>query len=434
MPKTASAAKAPKPPKVALGPAFNRLWTSTLASHIADGVLATAAPLLAATLTQDPVLIAGLSALVMLPWLLFGIPIGGLLDRVDRRLALAGASAAKLLAAAGVSLAIATGSMSIWVLYVAAFVIGTAEVFSDTAAQAMIPKLLNANQLERGNSKLSVAQTVLQNFVGAPLGGVLYAAAIWIPFAVNSAGFAIAAALILFIPAKVRADWNRATKAEERKEQGKFWADIRFGIAYLYNDKPLLRLVVTTASVGFFFSAATSTQVLYLLKVQHVPEALFGVILTIDGIAGLFGALHTPWWSAKLGRGRALAWSIVIAPLAIFLSGLAPNIAVFMAMFMVHMYVISLWNILLMSTYHSLIPNHLFGRIHGTRRTLVWGMMPIGSMLGGWLATFGLPVPLILGGAAATLVAATGIRFIAKLGNESTGVVEQEPSVGGHDD
>ena len=255
---------------------------------------------------------------------------------------------------------------------------------------------------------------------------MLYAAAIWIPFAVNSAGFAIAAALILFIPAKVKADWNRATAVEDQKDRGRFWADIRFGIAYLYNDKPLLRLVITTASVGFFFSAATSTQVLYLLKVQHVPEALFGVVMTIAGVAGLFGALHTPWWSAKLGRGPALAWSIGIAPFAIFLAGLAPNIGVYLGFFMVHMYAISLWNILLMSTYHSLIPNHLFGRIHGTRRTLVWGMMPIGSMLGGWLATYGLPVPLILGGAAATLVALTGVRFIAKLGNESSGVFEGE--------
>ncbi|MFM5905178.1 MAG: MFS transporter [Micrococcales bacterium] len=419
-------AKRSKPAKVALGPAFNRLWSSTLSSHIADGVLATAAPLLAATLTHDPILIAGLSALVMLPWLLFGIPIGGLLDRVDRRLALAAASAAKLIAAAAVSLAIATGSMNIWVLYIAAFVIGTSEVFSDTAAQAMIPKLLNSDQLERGNSKLSVAQTVLQNFVGAPLGGVLYATAIWIPFAVNSAGFAVAAALILFIPAKVRSDWERATAAEDHKDRGRFWEDIRFGIAYLYNDKPLLRLVVTTASVGFFFSAATSTQVLYLLKIQQVPEALFGVVMTIAGVAGLFGALHTPWWSAKLGRGGALAWSIAIGPLGIFLAGWAPNIGVYLAFFMVHMYAISLWNILLMSTYHSLIPNHLFGRIHGTRRTLVWGMMPLGSMLGGWLATFGLSVPLILGGGAATLVALTGVRFIAKLGNESSGVFEGE--------
>ena len=83
-----------------LGPAFNRLWSASLASNLADGLFKTSALLLAATLTKDPVVISILAAVVMLPWLLFAIPIGGLVDRIDRRLLLATANAIRFAMAA----------------------------------------------------------------------------------------------------------------------------------------------------------------------------------------------------------------------------------------------------------------------------------------------------------------------------------------------
>jgi hypothetical protein len=78
---------------------------------------------------------------------------------------------------------------------------------------------------------------------------------------------------------------------------------------------------------------------------------------------------------------------------------------------------ITLWNILLMSTYHQIIPNELFGRIHGTRRTLVWGVMPIGAMVGGLLAKIDLRAPMIVGGALVTVIALLGVPFIRSLSN-----------------
>ena len=72
-----------------------------------------------------------------------------------------------------------------------------------------------------------------------------------------------------------------------------------------------------------------------------------------------------------------------------------------------------------MSTYQSVIPNEIYGRIHGTRRTLVWGMMPIGSVLGGLLATTGLRTPLYVGGAVATTIALFSIKFMLSIGSTS---------------
>ena len=134
-----------------LGATFNKLWSATLASNVTDGLLKTAAPLLAATLTRDPVVIAALSAIVMLPWLFFAIPIGSLVDRVDRRKAMFTANVVRFSAAAFLSISIATGTVNIPILYLVAFVIGVAEVLYDTTAQALIPQILKPEQLERGN-------------------------------------------------------------------------------------------------------------------------------------------------------------------------------------------------------------------------------------------------------------------------------------------
>ena len=189
-----------------LGPAFNRMWGASLLTNLADGVLMTAAPLLAVTLTKNPVLISALSALVMLPWLLFAIPIGAIVDRVDRRFLLAGANAMRFLIAALLALAISTHTITIYSLFLATFLIGICEVTADTTSQSLIPQILDKSQYESGNSKLQISETVIQGFVGAPLSGFLYAIAIYLPFVANSVGFLIAAGLASSIPVKFLQD------------------------------------------------------------------------------------------------------------------------------------------------------------------------------------------------------------------------------------
>ena len=124
-----------------LGASFSRLWSASLITNLADGVIITAAPLLAVSLTNDPVLIAALSACITLPWLLLAIPIGVIVDRFDRRYLIASANALRFLVAASIALAIATHTITIYWLFLTTFIIGTCEVLADTSAQALIPSI-----------------------------------------------------------------------------------------------------------------------------------------------------------------------------------------------------------------------------------------------------------------------------------------------------
>jgi MFS family permease len=106
---------------------------------------------------------------------------------------------------------------------------------------------------------------------------------------------------------------------------------------------------------------------------------------------------------------------ITSSSLVLLLQGFSPNIYIFVALATFGGFAISQWNILLMATYQTVIPNELYGRIHGTRRTLVWGMMPIGSLLGGLLAHYSLRLPMYVGGVIATTLAFFSIGFLLNI-------------------
>ncbi len=393
------------------------MWGASLAANVADGVMMAAAPLLAVTLTKNPVLISAMSGIVMLPWLLFAIPIGVLVDRIDRRHLLAGAHAIRFLVASLIVLAVTTHTITIWWLLLAAFIIGICEVAADTTAQSLIPQILTEDQFERGNSRLQISETVIQGFVGTPLSGFLYAAAVFLPFAANGVGYFAAAILATLIPVKFLQE-QRAERVE--KSTTSFVDEMKFGMAYLVAHKQILRLVLTTAAIGFFFSMASSTSVLFILHQLHLKPTYFGALLTIEGIGAIVGGFMAPKLSKRFGRSRTMAFGITTSAVLTLVVGFSPNIYFFAIVTTLEVFAVTQWNVLLMAVYQSTIPSELYGRIHGTRRTLVWGLMPFGSLLGGVVAKGGLRLPFYLGGTLCTVIALFSLRFFLTVGNEPT--------------
>jgi len=392
-----------------MNPAFNRMWASSIISNLADGVMLAAVPLLAISLTDSPVLISLIGAMVMLPWLLFAIPIGAIVDRVDRRYIFAGANASRSAVVGVLALLIALDHVTIYWLLAAAFIIGVCEVAADTTAQSLIPQILDEKDFEKGNSRLQISETVIQGFIGAPISGFIYTAAIYLPFFINSLGFAISALFALTIPVKYLQDIRQ--EGEEKTER-RFVADMKFGITYLFNQKVLRRLVVTTATIGLCYSMGSATMVLFIIKELGLQERFFGVILAIQGVGAILGALVASRTSSKFGRSKVMTFAIIASSAVLLLQGFSPNIYIFVALATFGGFVISQWNILLMATYQTVIPKELYGRIHGTRRTLVWGAMPLGSLLGGVLANFSLRLPLYVGGALACVVSIASVGFL----------------------
>ena len=159
---------------------------------------------------------------------------------------------------------------------------GICEVVADTTSQSLIPQILNKSQFEKGNSRLQISETVVQGFVGAPISGFLYSVAIYLPFLANSLGFLVAAVLAAAIPVKFLQDIREKNGPQTGVN---FISEMRFGISYLYNNKGLLRCVVSTASIGLCYSMATSTIVLFIIEEMHVrASALFLSISSVESM------------------------------------------------------------------------------------------------------------------------------------------------------
>ena len=409
---------------VPLGHDFSRIWSASLITNLVDGVLRLAAPLLAVSLTEDPILIGALTALGLLPWLFFAIPIGAIVDRVDRRKALVLGNSLRAAIALFIAFAVSQGFINIWLLLISVFFFGICEVLVDTTSQAVLPQILDKSNYERGNSRLQISEVIVSQFAGAPLSGLLYAVSIALPFFFSTTGFILAGLLILLFP------FEREINARKEGEVGQaklgLKGDIKFALNYLFQDKQIFSIVVITTLLGFFYSLSNAIAPLFILKELKVSPALFGVFFAIQGVGALAGSIAAPMVSKYLGRGKALAINVFFASLLVIFIGLSPNAYFFVAVSVLIGFTISVWNILLMSLYQSLIPPELYGRIHGARRTIVWGLMPIGALLGGVIARGGLRLPFLIGGSIATLIAFFSYKHIKRIGDLSAEISDKK--------
>ena len=173
-------------------------------SNLADGVFRMALPLLALHFTRSPALIAGLELVRTLPWLLGSLPIGALVDRLDRRGTMVWANTARATFVAVPAAAIALDGGSLWLLYVVAIGTGIAEVFYDTAAQSILPSFVPRPLLDRANGRLYAVELGAQEFAGPPIGGVLVAGALALSFTVSAALWVVALGALLALHGSFR--------------------------------------------------------------------------------------------------------------------------------------------------------------------------------------------------------------------------------------
>ena len=161
---------------VRLGANYVRIWVATAVSNLGDGVTLAALPLLAASLTRSPTSVALVSMASTLPWLLFALPSGALADRLDRKRTMVIVDGFRTVVLGLLALLVLTNNATIWVLGFVAFALGSAETLFDNAAQSILPNLVHRDALEIANGRMYEAEIVANQFVGPPLGALLFAA------------------------------------------------------------------------------------------------------------------------------------------------------------------------------------------------------------------------------------------------------------------
>lgn len=380
-----------------LGANFWRLLIASAVSNLGDGIIRTAIPLLAITLTRDPVLIGALTSLSFLPWLLFAIPAGVLVDRMDRRRAMSTANLVRAGVVGTLVAAIAVDQVSLALLYVITFFLGIAETVYDSASRAMLPQVVRRDQLDRANGPLASAEVVTQAFLAAPLGSFLFAWLVIAPFVSSAVAYLLAALLILSIVGNLRPVRAQATQSEPTTIR----AEIGEGLRWLRGHALLRGLAVIVGLIAATETMADSLLVLYVVETLDVPVSAFGVFLVSAGVGGLIGGLAAPRIAARFGRIATLVLSTGLTGAATLGMGLTDNVWAAAALFGSVAMLVSVFNVLIMSLRQALIPELLFGRVQGTYRTLVWGLIPVGALLGGVVAGLtSVPATFVISGVA----------------------------------
>jgi MFS transporter len=344
-------------------------------ANFADGIAKAAFPLLAASMTRDSVVIGALSAVAVLPWLLFSMATGMLLDRVDRRRALMVANVARAAFVGGLAVAVLVGVREIWLVFVVALLVGTAETVADSAGNVLIPSVAGRERLDHANGQVQAAEVVGQSFLGPMAGSVTFAVFAAFPFLLNSLGFALAAVLMIGI-----AGTHRPVRlpGPRREESG----GSRVVLSWLRESPLIVRLMVIAAALSLASELATNQLVLYVLEDLRLSEGMFGVFAAASGVGGLLGA-GAPKLLRIMSRRAVLLSGIGLAGASFAGMGVAGDAVLAAVLFGTFAAGIVAVNVVVATARHLTIPDGLLGRVLGVWRTVVWGAIPAGALLGG---------------------------------------------------
>jgi MFS family permease len=384
-----------------LGTSYWKLWTASVISNLGDGVSMVAYPWLASSITRNPLHIAAVAVVTRLPWLLFSLPAGVVTDRVDRRKLAAWMDVFRFLATLGVAFVVLASQSSLAspaeiaagtatppgnatlllaLVYVAALLLGTAEVFRDNSAQTLLPAIVDKENLEKANGRMWGAEMVMNSFIGPPLAGILIAMSFSLPFFIDSATFAVAAALVFLITGEFK---PRKDVDDVSDVASSFWGDLKEGVRWLWSH-PLFRpMAIALGVLNGTMMMAMATFVLFAQEVLELDATRFGLLTTGVALGGVVGSFVAHRVARTLGQGGSLFATILAMAASLVISGLTSSFWVFWAMGVVTALAGTLWNVITVSLRQALIPDRILGRVNSVYRFIGWGIMPIGSALGG---------------------------------------------------
>ncbi|WP_347404692.1 MFS transporter [Solwaraspora sp. WMMD1047] len=368
-----------------LGGRYWRLWSASAVSNLADGIVKIALPLVALDFTTSPVLIAGVAAAFSLPWLLFALPAGALIDRLDRRRVMLTANALRAALFGALATAAALDAGSIWLLYLVAFGVGSAETVYDTAAQSILPQVVARDLLPRANGRLHAVELAANQFVGPPLAGFLVTLGAAVALAGPAGLWLIAVAALLLVPGRYQVDRETASTLR---------ADIAEGLRFLLRHRLLRTLAAMVGASNFLSNAMFAVLVLYAVgpeSAMGLTAPGYGALLTTVAAGIVLGSLVAARIERRLGRARALGASVVAFAAVAGSPAVTSNAYILGVVFFVGGILLAAWNVITVSLRQRITPDRLLGRVNSGYRLLAWGSMPLGALTGGLLAeAFGL--------------------------------------------
>ncbi|MDQ3757824.1 MAG: MFS transporter [Actinomycetota bacterium] len=380
---------------------FLRLWAGQSISQLGSQVTLLALPLVAIRILHaGPLELGVLAACETLPFLLVGLPAGVWVDRWRRRPILVVSDLGRAVVLAAVPVAYAVDALAMWQLYVVALATGMLTVFFDVAYQSFLPALVPRSRLVEGNARLELSRSMSQ--VAGPGVGGLLVELLRSPYAIaaDSVSFVVSA---LFVR-RIRSTEAAVPVSEPRERMHR---DIAAGIRYVAGHPLLRRIAACTALFNLFSATGMAVFLLYAVRQLDIGPGVVGVVFSVGSLGFVAGAALTQRVSLRLGLGPALVLAAAVSGAGFLLVPLAPPDAAvpfFVAAMSLESAGASVYNVIQVSLRQTITPQRLQGRMNATMRFVVWGVMPLGSLLGGVLGrTVGVHTALWVSAVGGTL-------------------------------
>ena len=369
-----------------LGTGFRWLVGSSWVTNLGDGMLIAAGPLLVASQTRDPLLVAAAMLALQTPWLVVGLFAGALADRLDRRLVMIVANTVRGLVLAGLCAVVATGHVNIAIVLVAMLALGTAETFVDATAGTLTPMLVEKGDLGIANSRLMAGMITGNQLVGPAVGALLFTVGMVWPFAVTVVCIAVGVVLVSRIgtpPGAVRGEVDTHIRQ-----------DIADGVRWVMGNPPVRTLAIIIVVFNVTWAAPWSVLVLWALERVGIDEAGFGLLTTAAALGGLLGTFFYGRLEKLVPLAtlmRAVLLAEVLFHLAMALTTSPWTAYPLMFFFGAYAFV---WGTLSQAVRQRAVPSELQGRVGSVYMISVMGGMLVGSLLGGLIAgAWGLSAP-----------------------------------------
>jgi MFS family permease len=363
---------------------FRLLWGGETISELGSQVSLLAIPLLAVrTLHATPFQMGLLTAASTAAFLIVGLPAGVWIDRTRRRWVMIAADLGRVVAIGSVPVAYAAGWLTLAQLFVVTLVSGILTVFFDVAYQSYLPTLVGREHLVEGNAKLTGSAQVAAVAGPSVAGGLVQAVGSSAAVLVDSVSFLASAGAVAAIRAPE--PQPQVPKAGHPKLRD----DIAEGLRFVFGNALLRAIAATTATSNFFSGVAAAVEVVFLVREVHATPGVIGLLFTMGGVGGVLGAFAAGSLARRFGGARATIIGILgnVGGLLVPLTMPGPGLILFGAGLFFVSFSAVVYNVNQVSFRQRLCPDRLLGRMNASMRFVVWGVLPLGGLLGGVLGS-----------------------------------------------
>ena len=363
---------------------FVWLWSGQTISVLGSHISALAFPVLAITLLGASELEMGfLNAAETSAFLLVALPAGAWVDRWLKRRVMIIADLIRLLAVASIPALWFSGSLEIWHLYITGAVIGIATVFFDVGYQSYLPILLPAKAIGPANSALEATNQISTLAGPSAVGFLLSLVKAPVLLIFDALSFLVSAISLSF----VKDEEVPAAKADRQS----LYKEIAEGVRFVWRQKLIRSIAFTTATNNFFSTMIFTLLPLLILRDLEISPATYGLMISFASIGGLLGAVTTPKLVKWFGEGAVIAVTAVLSGAIFFALPSAALVPTEWAPAVIAVaegfsgVLVLAYNITQVTARQRLCPPKLLGRMNASIRAFIWGVMPIGALIGGWL-------------------------------------------------